>query len=91
MKTLTILVMLLFSTLSYADKVTSAIGGIIKSIPSKGNVVKKGDPLVKYKTSGVELKIEIMKVKIKIAKEEFKDLSTLKKKKYKRTLKIIQC
>ena len=76
MKSLIISTLLLLATHSFADTVTSTIDGTIKYVPPKNSIVKKGDILVRYSTSGINLKIKILKVKIKIAEEELKDLKT---------------
>ena len=82
---------LLISFNGIAESVTSTIdGGIIKYLPSKGQIVKTGDILVKFDLTTIDCKIRKKKIELNLAVEDLKDkISDLKRYKLLSSKKII--
>ena len=76
MKLMTILTLLFLGTLSYGSAVTSLMEGTIKYLPEEGQIVKKGEILIRLSDACLNLHMESARVGIKIKIEELKDLRT---------------
>ena len=72
-KILIILILALTTVYINAEKLTSTVdGGVIRTLPKVGQIVKKGEMLVTFYHKGIDVGIDVLKVEIEEAKELLK-------------------
>jgi len=76
MKSLLIVGALFLSLVVNAEIVTSTIDGIITCLPVEGQVIKKGNILVKYDEEGIDFDIEEKALEAKYAEKQVEDVKT---------------
>ena len=77
-KVLLIVAFLVLSVFCFADSamLTANMSGTIKYLPDVGQIVKQGEPLIKFSTGYIDLEIEKGMIALKIKEEDLKDLKT---------------
>jgi len=73
MKSVIVLSLLLTGVMGFSANVTSQINGTVTYLPTEGAIIKKGEPLVKFDSEGIDYKIAKAKLDIAYCKENLKD------------------
>ena len=76
MKSLIVVIAMFFSIVSYAEMVTSTVEGTISYLPVKGQVIKKGEVLMKCSETSIDYSIEGKKLEIELAKDVLDDMKS---------------
>ena len=76
MKSLLIGGVLFLSLIACAETVTSTIDGIVIYLPIEGQILKKGDILVKYDEEGINFDIKEKELEVKYAEKRVEDVKT---------------